>query len=347
MKCSRKNLHHLLVCLLVCSGLVAALLQISNKAGADTKMRLMKLNIFVRDQYGQIVRELSHTDFEIYDDDEKQQIAFYAREQPVRLVMLFDVSASMSATLPALREEAAKFVDSLSYTDQIRIVSFDNQFHQHTEWVGKSVARDVIMKLETSGTSTWMSSPQPIPQPRIPRAPVPSQRRPVPIRDQNTNLYEALTKAFLIEGDTETLLIFSDGADSLTKDEAKQRTIKEAQMVLPKAQETMKQIYSFCLRNIPLPDAPTISILGRGSGARAQCKLLSEIAQTTGGRMFEIESPSDAAIALRKTFEELRSIHHLAYTPRHNFKPGYHPLRVVVKRPDMTVRARAGYLITK
>ncbi len=75
--------------------------------------------------------------------------------------------------------------------------------------------------------------------------------------------------------------------------------------------------------------------VGAGAG------LLCELTSLTGGRCMADSGPGLQA-AFERVLQELRSRYLLRVTPR-NGKPGWHPIRVRLRREDAQVRARAGY----
>jgi Ca-activated chloride channel family protein len=67
----------------------------------------------------------------------------------------------------------------------------------------------------------------------------------------------------------------------------------------------------------------------------------------TGGRAFHVQDPGRLAETLRRVAQELRFQYLLGYAP--SIAPGsakgWRRITVRVKRPDVTVRAREGYLV--
>jgi VWFA-related protein len=275
--------------------------------------------------------------------------------QPLRLVLLFDTSISMGFIGPAIKDEAVKFVESLNQLDEIMVASFSSSLQWHTDWGGKAAAANEILDLNFASVPGRLS---PIPGPSqilpgrqfpLPRRPFPPRRpipprgplppgRPVVLRDVDTNLYGAmhsLFERFGGRGGNEVVLLISDGKDSVDGSLAKQRQVKDTKQVVQKAQESWAQIYTACFK-----------IEERGKASN--CKFLSEISDATGGRALEFESQTDLALVLKKTLEDLRSQYSLAYSPSAQGKrAGVHKIRMAVKRPDVVVRAREGYLVSK
>jgi VWFA-related protein len=323
------------------------------------KTELISIDVMVKDAEGRRIPDLKKEDFEIYEDGVLQEIAdFKPAPHPLRLILLFDTSVSMGAIFPAVQDEAAKVVESLDQLDEIMIGSFDAGLQLSSDWGGKALATTEILGLKSTSTFTPTSqNPQPMP----PRAPTPRFPGPVPgpgpfpmprgrmEPDKNTNLFGAMRALFDRVGGrsgNEVVLIFSDGKDSVDRNLANQRPVKDQKQVIREAQENLSQIYAACFKPDQASSGSPFGI-GRG-GYGSDCKFLSEIAGASGGRSFEFESQSAFAQVLKKTLDELRSQYTLAYRPSsQGSRVGFHKIRVVVKKQDMIARARESYLISK
>lgn len=320
---------------------------------------LISIDVMVKDAEGKRIPDLKKEDFEIYEDGVLQEIAdFKPVPHPLRLILLFDTSVSMGAIFPGVKDEAVKVVESMNQLDEIMIGSFDAGLQWSSDWGGKALATTEILALKS--TSSFTPTPQ-NPQPMPPRAPTPRFPGPVPgpgpfpmprgrmEPDKNTNLFGAMRALFDRVGGrsrNEVVLIFSDGKDSVDRNLANQRTVKDQKQVIREAQENLSQIYAACFKPDQASSGSPFGI-GRG-GYGSDCKFLSEIAGAGGGRSFEFESQSAFAQVLKKTLDELRSQYTLAYRPSsQGSRVGFHKIKVVVKKQDMIARARESYLISK
>jgi VWFA-related protein len=323
------------------------------------KTELINIAVMVKDAEGKRIPDLKKEDFEIYEDGVLQEIAdFKPAPHPLRLILLFDTSVSMGAIFPEVKDEAVKLVESLNQLDEIMIGSFDAGLQLSSDWGGKALATTEILALKsTSDPPPTPQNPQPTPpgpRPRLP-GPFPTPRGPIPhsrMPDKNTNLFGAMRALFDRAGGrsgNEVVLIFSDGKDSVDRDLAKQRPVKDPKQVIREAQENLSQIYAACFKPDRESSGSPIPPFGIGRGGYgSDCKFLSEIADAAGGRSFEFESKSAFAQVLKKTFDELRNQYTLAYRPSsQGNRVGFHKIKVVVKKQNMIARAREGYLISK
>jgi VWFA-related protein len=84
-------------------------------------------------------------------------------------------------------------------------------------------------------------------------------------------------------------------------------------------------------------------VYGASVGAASSQTFLASLAETTGGRLFAVESTTDLNGVFLEILEEFRHRYLLGYSPRGVKAWGYHRLDVQVKRRGLTVRARPGY----
>jgi Ca-activated chloride channel homolog len=84
----------------------------------------------VLDKAGHLVPDLEQTDFEVYDNDKKQDITLFKKDiQPITVVMMLDTSGSMTLNLEFLKDAAEAFVLRLvpPLGDRARIGNFDDK----------------------------------------------------------------------------------------------------------------------------------------------------------------------------------------------------------------------------
>jgi Ca-activated chloride channel family protein len=81
---------------------------------------------------------------------------------------------------------------------------------------------------------------------------------------------------------------------------------------------------------------------------QSRAPLFAELATVTGGRSFHARDGAALEDTLRAIARELRQQYLLGYTPTRSPVPGsneWRSISVTVKRPDVHVRARDGYLV--
>ena len=68
-----------------------------------------------------------------------------------------------------------------------------------------------------------------------------------------------------------------------------------------------------------------------------------DLSESTGGRVFSVESTKDLSAAFARILEEFRMRYLISFSPQGVSRPGWHRIEVRVKRRGASVRARPGY----
>jgi Ca-activated chloride channel family protein len=84
-------------------------------------------------------------------------------------------------------------------------------------------------------------------------------------------------------------------------------------------------------------------VYGVSVGPLLDRSFLQSLTETSGGRLFPVESTSNLHGLFLAILQEFRHRYLLGYTPQGVKPQGYHRLEVRVKRRGLTVRARPGY----
>jgi VWFA-related protein len=88
---------------------------------------LVSVPVIVSDRQGRYIAGLKASDFRLYEDRVKQQIAFFAdTEEPINVALLLDTSKSTTWALDDIKQAAQDFVKQLRPQDRAMIVSFDH-----------------------------------------------------------------------------------------------------------------------------------------------------------------------------------------------------------------------------
>src|SRR3990167_4090328 len=105
-------------------GLAGGQQQPTFRAGSD----LVRVFVTVMDRDGRLVTTLARDDFEVRDYGKPQPITqFDNTPQPVRLIVMLDVSGSMEGNLPLLRAAAEQLFARLRPDDVARIGTFGRE----------------------------------------------------------------------------------------------------------------------------------------------------------------------------------------------------------------------------
>lgn len=242
----------------------------------------VRVFVTVTDRDGRLVTTLAQSNFEVRDEGKPQPITLFDNSpQPIRLVVMLDVSGSMEGNLPLLRSGVDQLLARLRPDDVVRLGTFGRDVE-----ISPTFTRDVH-ELRSA-----------LPKMIAPDAPTPLWRA----------LDEALD-AFGTEGDARpVILVLSDGKDSGMFD-FKERPVSQAE-IIDRARTDAVMIYAIGMRSRGQQRMPPG--LGRGGlGAMLTADLpdpgLARVAQESGGGYTEIRLGQDLAAAFARVTDELHS----------------------------------------
>jgi Ca-activated chloride channel homolog len=91
--------------------------------------------VTVRDSNGQFVRDLTRTDFRVYENNTLQPLSDLAlRQVPVDVVLMVDASSSVAKNIDDFRRAAEGFAARLEADDRISLIKFDDRIELLQDW---------------------------------------------------------------------------------------------------------------------------------------------------------------------------------------------------------------------
>jgi VWFA-related protein len=277
----------------------------------------VRMFVTVLDRDGRLVTTLQQADFEIRDEGKPQPIVLFDNApQPIRLVVMLDVSGSMAGNLDLVRNAAIELFGRLGKGDLARVGSFGADVR-----VSETFTRDVA--------SLRDALPDRIPE----DAPTPLWR----------GLDQAMDAFDLQADERRVVLVLSDGKDTdmgFGKPTASQagvidRARKDDVMVYAiglrsrRRQSTMPGIGPDGLRAALLDDLPDPG--------------LARVAEETGGGYAVIKPGDDLAEAFARVADELHAQYLLGFAPpKRDGK--VHDVGVRVATKGLKARSRKTYV---
>jgi Ca-activated chloride channel family protein len=282
---------------------------------------LVRVFATVTDRDGRLVTNLTRDDFDVRDEGSPQPITLFDNTpQPIRLIVMLDVSGSMSGNLPLLRGAAEQLFARLRPDDVARVGTF---------------GRDIT--ISPSFTSNRDELRKALPTAIEPDAPTPLWRA----------LDEAMD-AFGAERETRAaILVLSDGKDGGPFGFS--RRVSSQAGVIDRGRETDVMIYAIGLRsrNVrPMPPAPGPDGLRAMLAADLPDAGLARVAEETGGGYTEIRFGDDLGAAFAGVADELHSQYLIGFPPpKRDGK--VHDLELRLKPRGLKPRARKSYVAPK
>ena len=312
----------------------------------DTALVTVPASVIDRD--GKFVPSLKKRDFRIYEDGVEQDIeSLTSVEAPFHVALVLDTSNSTLFKSDDIHNAALAFIKQLRPDDQVMVVSFDSKVRFHCDFTNDyDTLRQAIDETHIGGS---------------------------------TKLYEAVDKVVdrlaQVEG-RKAIVLFTDGVDTASRRANYQNTIDKVEesgvLVYPIKYDTENDQQGSPAPSSgpwpwPTPHPPNrrrwpfnhLAALmfpqwpGRGpSGGvgsssgeyRKAARYLQELADRSGGRLYEADTIYNLSQAFSNIAEELRHQYSLSYYPTNVKRDGgYRRVKVRVEKSGMIVRARDGY----
>ena len=305
---------------------------------------LVTVPFSVKDRNGRYIPDLRRQDFKVFEEGVEQKITYFATvDQPFTVVLVIDTSNSRNFKLEDIQEAAISFVNQLRPDDRVMVVSFDDSIDvlsEPTNDTDKLIK--AIRRTRTGG---------------------------------GTRLYDAVDQVInkhlkRITG-RKAVVLFTDGVDTTSRRASYQSTVRQAEeldaLIYPVSYNTSSGIGPMGgPQQIPLPGGrggisiglpfPRMPGTTGGPGGpgsspadyRRAAAYLQELAQKTGGRVYNGDSVIGLSQAFAWVAEELRRQYSLGYYPSPQGQEGQRrQIKVRVNQPSLVVTARDSYIYSQ
>jgi VWFA-related protein len=261
---------------------------------------------------------LTKDDFQVFDNGKPQPLTqFDNSPQPIRLIVLIDVSGSMEGNLRLLRGASEELIRHLGDRDLMRVGTFGDQIS-----ISPAFTRD------PAAIAAWL--PQEIP---------PNARTPLwQATDQAMGEFTQVTEGRRV------VLVLSDGKDSGPQFGKKFLSPIE---IGDRAQRDDVMIYGVgvygSLAGAMRSGAPTMTGMLASTFPDPG---LGGVALDTGGGYIELRSRDNLSAVFGRVVDELHQQYLLGFAPP--ARDGKtHKIEVKIKRPDVKPRVRKTYVAPK
>jgi Ca-activated chloride channel family protein len=271
-------------------------------------IELVSVAAVVRDKRGRVVGGLSRDDFIVLEGGTPRRIVEFspAEEGPISVALLFDVSGSMAM---APGRSAIRAVDHLlrwlnPALDEVGLYAFDSRLEEVQPFT--TDAQRVRAAIDRLGAFG------------------------------STSLYDAIGDVArrLAERSPRrrAVLVVTDGLDNGSR-------LTPAE-VSGLASRTDVPVYVVAV--LSRFDRPSGRPSDRGGRVGEAIDALAALAWGSGGEVFAVSSEADASLAARSLLTALRHQYVLAFESGEG--AGWRPLDIRLRRRELTVRARSGYM---
>ncbi len=309
--------------------------------------QLVTIPVRVIDRTNRFIGGLKQSDFSVFEDGVRQEIAYFSNEsQSFTVALVLDMSYSTRFKISEIQSAAIAFIDQLRPEDKVIVISFDETVRVLTEATGdrKQIYRAIRSTRIATGTS----------------------------------LYEAVDVTInqqlrSIEG-RKAVVLFTDGVDTTSRASNDLRNLHDVMeteaLIYPIRYDTYMDVQALKRGGIRIPGTspttiptttgrpdtlpvilpPIVKPGDKGTTAEEYAfaeEYLNQLALRSGGRIYFADSFSNLGAAFAKIASELREFYSLGYYPPESGKAGLRRIRVRVDRKNAAVKARESYAMAK
>lgn len=341
----------------------------NDKSGKDEVIRvdtqIVDVPVAVTNAKGMAVAGLKQSNFVVYEDGKRQEIAdFSATAEPFEVALLLDTSGSTRNDLQLIQRAALDFINSLRAGDRVAIIAYNTGRDNRTAFAITEVVSfltgdrralgTAVDKVRTSNGTPYYDSLLQVVEKVFrerPAAEFRGRRAIVALTDgvdstsmtsfeaAKDELERAGVISFFIKVDTRDF--FEEGllGDCQSATRFSMAQIRRYYQSIA-AKGNMEKTFDFC----KLGDFERLAISKRLYEIADE--EMNDLAKTSGGRVFSVGDLSEARSAFKSVAEEIGTKYTIGYYPSNDKKDGtFRKIKVeVVGLPKgATVRAREGY----
>ncbi len=325
---------------------------IFDETEVEITTEIVTFPVKVIDRKGRFVAGLAKENFKVFEDGKEQAIEFFSNEQqPFTVALVLDMSYSTTFKIEEIQRAAIDFIDQLRKDDRVMIVSFDEEVHVLSEPTGdRQKLYNAIMKTKIgSGPSLY----------------------------QAVNF--VVNQRFRKIGGRKAIVLFTDGVDTTSMSVSPVATLRDVQeidtLIYPVRYDTFADVQRMKNQTVivpptqpnPLPNPipgstpspfpfpiPTGGVgtpSGQGTTAedyRRAEQYLNDLANRTGGQVYEASTTGNLSRAFSAIAAELREFYSLGYyLPEGAEEGAKRKIKVFVDQEKVSVKARESYTVGK
>jgi Ca-activated chloride channel family protein len=276
----------------------------SARLAETARVRMVLLEASVTDRHGRVVRGLDERDFRLFEDQVRQDIAFFAAgsEEPLAVAFLLDVSGSMEFRLASAKYAIRTLVHGLRPADRFALACFaDERVAWATEFTqDREEFLERLEQLDAHGRSAIVDALAATPH----------------LVDDRVATRKAI-------------VLITDGTDN-----ASRTPVAEA---VEMARRVNVPVFTIAFLASDPAALPAGSIERRTASLEA-------VSDVTGGRVFAVHETADLAAALALLRDELSFQYLLGYYTEDQARPGeFQEIRLTLGNRSLHARTRSGY----
>lgn len=314
----------------------------------EVSTEIVTFPVKILDRKGKFVPGLQKENFKVFEGDKEQPIEFFNNEQqPFTVALVLDMSYSSTFKINEIQSAAIAFIDQLRKDDKVMVVSFTEEVIVGTEPTSDR------QKIYSAIRQTKIGS--------------------------GTSLYEAIDlvvnkKLKKING-RKAIVLFSDGVDTTSRRARSFNNLNDVAetdaLVYPIRYDTFSDVQRMKNQTVivpptqpnpipsstpnpfpfPMPTGGIGTASSQGTSIEDYQKAkeyLDEMANRTGGQIYEANTTINLERAFASIAAELREFYSLGYYLPENAKQGEkRKVKIKVDREKVSVKTRDSYTVGK
>jgi len=327
----------------------------------DTSLVTIPVSVIDRD--GKFVPFLKKRDFRLYEDGVEQDIeSFNSVETPFYVALVLDTSNSTMFKFNDIQDAAFAFIKQLRQDDQVMVVSFDSKVRFHCDFTSDyDELRRAINETRIGGSTKLYEAVDKV----VDRLETIQGRKAIVLftdgvdttsrRANYRNTVEKVEESGAIvypikydtEGDQQGGGVYTPTNNPWPWPNPSPTPGRRRWPFSPLAGRLSPNWRSPQWLSSQWPGRAPSSGGGTSEDYRRAARYLQDLADRSGGRLYDANTLYNISQAFSNIAEELRHQYSLSYYPTNSKKDGaYRRVKVHVKEPGMIIRAREGYRAT-
>jgi len=305
--------------------------------------------VTVVDRSGSFVPGLTPYDFRLYDNGKLQNITEDVATHPMSVVVAIQANSDVEKILPSIKRLSGIFESLVIGEDgEMAVIGFDHRIKVLTDFTNDPAKIDAAFNALSVGSYSAALNDATMRAIGMVKTRPTNRRRVVILISENRDKGSEIKKIreVLTEGEFANVVFYavdiSQLISALTSKAQPNRpsTLPPGAEHLPMGQINTTTTASQAEMGNWIPALKDIFDAAKGIFVPDPLDVYTKY---SGGRQYSFKSQKALQNDVQQIGNELHSQYLLSYSPNNQNEAGFHQIRVMVMKPDMTVRVRDGY----
>jgi VWFA-related protein len=310
--------------------------------------------VTVSNKKGALVLDLSRSDFHVLDNGSEQSISQWdLGGEPLATALVVETSSRIQAMAPVIHKMSSIFTETvMALNGEAAVVTYDSSVEvRQTFTTDHDEIQKAITKLDFQTPNTKLYDGMAKAVEILKSQPLAFRRVMLVVGESQDYISEARLGDVVREAQRANISIYAVGPSSTTADLRYGNTGLGNDRTL--RLRTPKKLPSASVKDPPPTDpfgdpyvdflTPAVWLLTRATNEVKNHQLEVAVA-ATGGVHYRALKDETILTALDRIGGELHAQYMLSYSPSAP-RPGFNEIKVMVSRPNLTIRARPGYFV--